>query len=183
LRQKQREAFAQASRSKGQLRSTPVGFMKQTLDNLKLEKLLESPGMKEKLARAGYRGQGPLVTFMFFRFLMPPVVFIGAMIYVFGIAQSVLVLQHEIARRSRRCVDGLLRAGHFRQQSHSGAARFHHARLPRRPRPHADLRRVGDVDRVRLSTAWRRRWERSPSSSPRSWGSPPRSSPICRTVG
>src|SRR5258705_5621630 len=86
LRLKQREAFAQGNRNKGQLRSTPVGFMKQTLDNLKLEKLLESPGMKEKLARAGYRGQGPLVTFMFFRFLMPPVVFIGAMIYVFGIA-------------------------------------------------------------------------------------------------
>src|SRR6266550_248648 len=86
LRQKQRDAFAQGNRSKGQLRSTPVGFMKQTLDNLKLEKLLESPGMKEKLARAGYRGQGPLVTFMFFRFLMPPVVFIGAMIYVFGIS-------------------------------------------------------------------------------------------------
>jgi tight adherence protein C len=60
--------------------------MKSTLDNLKLEKLLESPGMKEKLARAGFRGQGPLVTFMFFRFLMPPVVFIGALIYVFGIA-------------------------------------------------------------------------------------------------
>ena len=85
LRQKQREAFAQSGR-KGQLRSTPVGFMKQTLDNLKLAKLLESPGMKEKLARAGYRGQGPLVTFMFFRFLMPPVVFIGAMIYIFGIS-------------------------------------------------------------------------------------------------
>ena len=83
LRQKQREAFAQAGRrGKGQLRSTPVGFMKQTLDNLKLEKLLESPGMKEKLARAGYRGQGPLVTFMFFRFLMPPVVLIGSRVYV-----------------------------------------------------------------------------------------------------
>src|SRR5882672_6930290 len=86
LRLKQREAFAQGNRGKGQLRSTPVGFMKQTLDNLKLEKMLESPGMKEKLARAGYRGQGPLVTFMFFRFLMPPVVFIAAMIYIFGIS-------------------------------------------------------------------------------------------------
>ena len=88
LRQKQREAFAQGNRNRGQLRSTPVGFMKQTLDNLKLEKLLESPGMKEKLARAGYRGQGPLVTFMFFRFLMPPVVFIGTMIYIFGVSSA-----------------------------------------------------------------------------------------------
>jgi tight adherence protein C len=84
LRQKQREALQQTGRRP--LRSTPIGFMKSTLDNLKLEKLLESPGMKEKLARAGYRGQGPLVTFMFFRFLMPPVVFIGALIYVFAIA-------------------------------------------------------------------------------------------------
>ncbi len=85
LRQKQREALAQAGR-RGQLRSTPVGFMKRTLDNLKIEKLLESPGMKEKLARAGYRGQGPLVTFMFFRFLMPPVVFLGALVYFFGVS-------------------------------------------------------------------------------------------------
>ena len=85
LRQKQREAFAQAGR-KGQLRSTPVGFMKQTIDNLKLEKMLETPGMKEKLARAGLRGQGPLVTFMFFRFLMPPVVFVGALVYLYGLA-------------------------------------------------------------------------------------------------
>ena len=75
----------------GQLRSTPVGFMKKTLDNLKLEKLLESPGMKEKLARAGYRGQGPLVTFMFFRFVMPFVVFVGALIYLFGIANLDMV--------------------------------------------------------------------------------------------
>ena len=86
LRAKQREAFAKAGRRGGQLRSTPVGFMKQTLDNLNLQKVLESPGMKEKLARAGYRGPGPVVTFMFFRFLMPPVVLIGALIYVFAIA-------------------------------------------------------------------------------------------------
>ena len=85
LRQKQRDAFTQTGK-RGQLRSTPVGFMKATLDNLKLEKILESPGMREKLARAGFRGQGPLVTFMFFRFIMPPIVFIGTLVYVFGIA-------------------------------------------------------------------------------------------------
>ncbi len=85
LRQKQRDAFAQNSR-RGTLRSTPISFMKATLDNLKLEKILESPGMREKLARAGFRGQGPLVTFMFFRFIMPPIVFIGALVYIFGVA-------------------------------------------------------------------------------------------------
>jgi tight adherence protein C len=86
LRLRQREALAHAGR-RGSLRTaSPVGFMKQTVDNLKLEKLLESPGMKEKLARAGFRGQGPLITLMFFRFLMPPVVFVGALIYLFGIS-------------------------------------------------------------------------------------------------
>ena len=85
LRLKQREALNQAGK-RGQLRSTPVGFMKQTLDKLRLEKMLESPGMKERLARAGWRGQGPMVTFMFFRFAMPPLLFMGAIIYVFGIS-------------------------------------------------------------------------------------------------
>jgi tight adherence protein C len=86
LRLRQREALAQAGR-RGQLRTaSPVGFMKQTVENLKLEKLLQSPGMKEKLARAGYRGQGPFIMFMFFRFLMPPVVFVGALIYLFGVS-------------------------------------------------------------------------------------------------
>jgi tight adherence protein C len=60
--------------------------MKRTVDSLKLEKLLESPGMREKLARAGYRGQAPFIAFMFFRFLMPPIAFLAATIYIFFIA-------------------------------------------------------------------------------------------------
>ncbi len=85
LRLKAREAMSQTSR-RGQLRSTSVGFMKRTVDNLKLERLLESPGMKEKLARAGYRGQGPVVALMFFRFVMPPLLFLGSLMYLFGIS-------------------------------------------------------------------------------------------------
>jgi tight adherence protein C len=84
LRRKAHEAMVQANR-RGQLRTTPVGFMKRTVDNLNIQKLAESPGMKEKLARAGFRGQGPVVAFMFFRFVMPPVLFLGALIYLFGI--------------------------------------------------------------------------------------------------
>ena len=72
LRRKAQEAMAQANR-RGQLRSAPIGFMKRTVDNFNLEKLAQSPGMKEKLVRAGYRGQAPVIAFMFFRFVMPPV--------------------------------------------------------------------------------------------------------------
>jgi len=60
--------------------------MKRTVDNFNLEKLTQSPGMKEKLVRAGYRGQAPVIAFMFFRFVMPPVLFAGALVYLFGIS-------------------------------------------------------------------------------------------------
>lgn len=89
LRQKQREAFAKKNSGKP-LRSTPVGFMKQTVDQFRLEKLLESESVKMKLAQAGFRGQGPLITFLFFRLVMPVIVFIGALIYLF------LINSHEL---------------------------------------------------------------------------------------
>ena len=85
LRRKAQEAMAQANR-RGQLRSTPIGFMKRTVDNFNLEKLTQSPGMKEKLVRAGFRGQAPVIAFMFFRFVMPPLLLAGALVYLFGIS-------------------------------------------------------------------------------------------------
>ena len=83
LRKKNREALAK----KGQLRSTPVGFMKETVDQLKLENILRSANTKEKLSQAGFRGQGPLVTFMFFRFVMPFILFLVAMSYLFLVSK------------------------------------------------------------------------------------------------
>lgn len=79
LRRRQREALAK----RGQLRSTPIGFMKRTLDQLNLQNILESANTKEKLAMAGFRGQGPLVTFMFFRFVMPFITFAAVLFYLF----------------------------------------------------------------------------------------------------
>ncbi|MBI1238505.1 MAG: type II secretion system F family protein [Alphaproteobacteria bacterium] len=79
LRRAQREALSK----KSTLRSTPVGFMKRTVDQLNLENILQSANTKEKLAMAGYRGQGPLITFMFFRFVMPILLFAAAIVYLF----------------------------------------------------------------------------------------------------
>ena len=80
LRQKQLEALAQ---NKNQLRTDPGGFMNDFVERFNLRKLLESPGMREKLAQAGFRGQTPFVRFMFFRFVMPPLVFVVACVYLF----------------------------------------------------------------------------------------------------
>jgi len=82
-REELRQRHHAALNKKNQLRTAPVSFMKQTVDRLKLSNILESADTREKLARAGYRGQAPLVTFMFFRFVMPFIVFAVALIYLF----------------------------------------------------------------------------------------------------
>jgi tight adherence protein C len=79
LRQRHRESL----NKRGSLRAEPVSFMKQTLERLKLSNILESPDTKDKLTQAGWRGQAPLVTFMFFRFVMPFIVFGLALVYLF----------------------------------------------------------------------------------------------------
>ena len=68
---------------RGSLRIEPVSYMKATLDRFKLGNILESENTREKLSSAGYRGQAPLIAFMFFRFVMPPVVFAVTLFYLF----------------------------------------------------------------------------------------------------
>ena len=68
---------------RGALRVEPTGYMKSTLDRFKLTGMLESENSKAKLAQAGFRGQAPLIAFMFFRFVMPPVLFLFVLFYLF----------------------------------------------------------------------------------------------------
>jgi tight adherence protein C len=68
---------------RGSLRIEPSTMMKATLDRFKLGNMLEGENSREKLAMAGYRGQAPLVTFMFFRFVMPFIVFAVTLFYLF----------------------------------------------------------------------------------------------------
>ncbi|HVZ91006.1 MAG TPA: type II secretion system F family protein [Rhizomicrobium sp.] len=71
------------------LRAEPVGtvkFMKGLMDRFDLAKLVESEGSREKLAMAGYRGPTPAMVFMFFRFVMPFILFGVALIYLFFIS-------------------------------------------------------------------------------------------------
>jgi tight adherence protein C len=78
--------LAALNAKRGALRSQPVGYMKSTLDRFKLGNLLESDDTRGKLTRAGYRGQGPVVTFMFFRFVMPIAVFALSLLYLFVVS-------------------------------------------------------------------------------------------------
>ncbi len=65
------------------LRVAPSSMMKSTLERFKLTNMLESEDSRDKLARAGYRGQAPMIAFMFFRFVMPAIVFAVTLIYLF----------------------------------------------------------------------------------------------------
>jgi tight adherence protein C len=60
-----------------------LSFVKQTVDKLQLSRIVEAEETRERLSRAGYRGQGALVTFIFFRFVMPFIVFVMALIFLF----------------------------------------------------------------------------------------------------
>ncbi len=70
---------------RGSLRIEPTSYMKATLDRFKLGNMLEGENSRDKLASAGYRGQAPLITFMFFRFVMPFIVFVVTLFYLFVI--------------------------------------------------------------------------------------------------
>lgn len=74
---------AELNAKRGSLRIEPTSYMKATLDRFKLGNILEGENSREKLASAGYRGQAPLITFMFFRFVMPFLVFGVTLFYLF----------------------------------------------------------------------------------------------------
>jgi tight adherence protein C len=74
----------------GRLRQTPKGFMQEIVNRLNLRKAFDTDEVRDLLKMAGLRGQAPLVTYMFFRLVMPIIVTIVALIYLFALAN----LQH-----------------------------------------------------------------------------------------
>jgi tight adherence protein C len=76
---------AQLNAKRGSLRVEPSNMMKSVLDRLKIGSHLESENSRDKLAMAGLRGQAPLIAFMFFRFVMPFIVFAFTLFYLFVI--------------------------------------------------------------------------------------------------
>ncbi len=65
------------------LRMAPKGFMQDIVDQLNLRKMFDNEEVRDKLKRAGLRGQGPLVAYMFFRVAVPAMVFVVAIFYLF----------------------------------------------------------------------------------------------------
>lgn len=82
LRRKSREAMEEAHASKLRGKENK-GVAKTIVESLNLQKLFEDPDLKDKLTQAGFRGNGPVMTFYFFRLAAPILLFGGAALYVF----------------------------------------------------------------------------------------------------
>ena len=84
LRQRERDRLNRSE--KVSLRQTPKQLVQKVVDDFNLGKWVAQEEAREKLVMAGYRGQAPYVTFLFFRLVMPIVFLIAAILYVFVIS-------------------------------------------------------------------------------------------------
>ncbi|MBS4082797.1 MAG: type II secretion system F family protein [Rhizobiales bacterium] len=81
IRAREREKLARGE--KVNLRPTPKAFMQNVVESLDLKKWLGEDEAKAMLVQAGFRGQGPQVSFLFFRMVAPIGMLIFAALYLF----------------------------------------------------------------------------------------------------
>jgi tight adherence protein C len=83
IRQRERERMNQDG--KGKLRQTPKQYVQTIVDRFNLSKWVGQEEARLKLVQAGYRGQAPYITYLFFRMLTPIALFLFAVVYLFVI--------------------------------------------------------------------------------------------------
>ena len=84
IRARERERLNKSE--KVALRQTPKQLVSKVVEDFNLTKYLAQEAARDKLTQAGYRGQAPYVTFLFFRLVTPIVLFIASVLYVFVIS-------------------------------------------------------------------------------------------------
>jgi tight adherence protein C len=82
IRQRERERMA-SEQQKVSLRQSPKQYMQTIVDRFDLRRWVGQEEARLKLVQAGYRGQAPYVTYLFFRMVTPVVAFVVAVFYVF----------------------------------------------------------------------------------------------------
>jgi tight adherence protein C len=82
IRQRERERLARGN-EKVNLRQSPKQYMQTVVNQFNLNKWLGQEEARAKLVQAGYRGQAPYVTFLFFRLVTPALSVIACTFYLF----------------------------------------------------------------------------------------------------
>ncbi|MBA2126645.1 type II secretion system protein [Hyphomicrobium methylovorum] len=72
----------------GRLRYTSKGFMQRIVDELRLRERFDNDEIRENLKRAGLRGEGNIVRFMFFRVVAPIAMFFFALFYLYFVYET-----------------------------------------------------------------------------------------------
>jgi tight adherence protein C len=81
MRQRERERMTRGE--KVALRRSPKQYMQQIVDQFNLNKWVGQETARTLLVQAGYRGQAPYVTYLFFRMVMPAAMLVFSLFYVF----------------------------------------------------------------------------------------------------
>jgi tight adherence protein C len=84
IRARERERLNKTE--KVSLRQTPKQIVSKVVEDFNLGKWLAQEAARDKLTQAGYRGQAPYITFLFFRAVTPILFFVSAVLYVFVIS-------------------------------------------------------------------------------------------------
>lgn len=85
IRQRERERLARGD--KISLRQSPKQYMLSAVERFNLRKWVGQEEARLKLIQAGYRGEAPYITYLFFRMITPAVMLLGSVLYVFVILQ------------------------------------------------------------------------------------------------
>src|SRR3981081_243456 len=75
IRQRERDRLTKTE--KGSLRQTPKQLVSRVVEDFNLGKWLAQEAARDKLSQAGYRGQAPYITFLFFRLGTPAAFFLA----------------------------------------------------------------------------------------------------------
>jgi tight adherence protein C len=81
IRQRERDRMARGE--KASLRTSPRQYMQTVVEKFKLSDYVGQEAVRAKLIEAGYRGHGPYVAFLFFRFVAPITMCVLSLVYVF----------------------------------------------------------------------------------------------------
>jgi tight adherence protein C len=83
IRLRERERMNQDGKAK--LRQSPKQYVQTIVDRFNLSKWVGQEEARLKLIQAGYRGQAPYITYLFFRMVTPIALFLFAVVYLFVI--------------------------------------------------------------------------------------------------
>jgi tight adherence protein C len=86
LRQRERERLARGG-DKVSLRRSPKQYMQNIVDQFNLNKWLGQETARALLVQAGFRGQAPYITYLFFRMVTPVAMLLFSLVYMFVILE------------------------------------------------------------------------------------------------